>query len=78
MTLPPIPDEAQDAALFEWCRQSADTTAMLRSIAAAWPHLYAVALRHAADDLEHEDRCAPDECLCDISTLRGFADEATP
>ena len=48
--LPPIPDEAVRAA-YDEIRLGSDTEDIL---AAAWPHLYAAALRHAADEIERE------------------------
>lgn len=73
MTLPDIPDQAWLAAAnirdeHPRLPDDADTWDVLH---AAWPHLYATALRHAAHELlttsHHEDLCRggpPGTCDC--------------
>ncbi len=61
--LPPIPDEA-----LHLMNPTVQPDAR-RALHAAWPHLYAAALRHAAD-LIHDGY--------GTSGLRRLADEATP
>jgi hypothetical protein len=62
MTLPEIPDEA-------WHAMRAPVPG-LTGLESAWPHLYAAALRHAADD----ERMADSQAVL----LRHMADEASP
>ena len=50
MTLPEIPEDALDAALVQR-RYKGEILAALDD---AWPHLYATALRHAADELQRD------------------------
>ena len=89
--LPPIPDEAVSAA----CRvgpmlgpysDAPDDDETWEMLAAAWPHLYAAALRHAADQLppqaewfkvtaDANERRLVEWCA---DRLRRLADQATP
>lgn len=74
MTLPEIPDEAVRAANavpFE--------PTLERALAAAWPHLYAAALRHAAER-GGVDPCNGDCARCATWETRLFrlAEEAKP
>jgi hypothetical protein len=80
VSLPEIPDGARSAAIYAytWAEFRAgleyrDDTAdlPLAALAAAWPHLYATALRHAADELEART-------WVDSHDLRRLADEADP
>jgi hypothetical protein len=84
VTLPEIPDEAVLAVLtsagistdfdqypaaraeHEWARQD---------LVAAWPHLYAVALRHAAERMPLGVSIHSEDAAAD---LRRWADEASP
>ena len=81
MTLPPIPDEAVTAVLLaagvpdaepgerEWARGD---------LAAAWPFLYATALRHAANKYGVATTLAGGyiDVVVPAATLRWAADEA--
>ena len=72
MSLPAIPDEALRAAdeidnEVWWISRHNE-----EALAAAWPHLYAAALRHAAD------HAAPDDYAHWRTELRRLADDAAP
>ena len=71
--LPPIPAEAWAAAARA---EPATTDARL---AAAWPHLYAAALRHAADEMSTTDDVGGPEdngYAAALRDLRILADDA--
>jgi hypothetical protein len=66
MTLPEIPVAAWSAA----ARAEPRTTDA--RLSAAWPHLYAAALRHAAGVIEDDEGCSHGP----VCTLRDLATEA--
>lgn len=73
MTLPPIPDEAVTAVLLAAGVPDAEPGERewaAGDLAAAWPHLYAAALRHAADEFDSR-------AWVDSHDLRRVADEAS-
>ena len=57
--LPPIPDEAWNAACLAAAPYCENLTAASYAVRETWPHLYAAALRHAAADvLQDDDACS--------------------
>lgn len=60
--MPPIPDGAVDAgerAIYTWQHRGGSMAEIVGEILnAARPHLYAAALRHAAENLVHEAAAA--------------------
>lgn len=67
MSLPEIPEDAVRAA--------AGTHGSWNALEAAWPHLYAAALRHAAEQYEATSYAA-DGIVIPARLLRRLADEA--
>lgn len=67
MSLPEIPEDAVRAA--------AGTHGSWNALTAAWPHLYAAALRHAAGLPRFSGACVARGRISDA--LRRLADEAT-
>lgn len=89
MTLPDIPDGAVDAAVLAWFYDHRIHPDQMRAearegLSAVWPHLYAAALRHAADEIDkpitrldrHPGRAA--RWVSPGEALRRLADEAVP
>lgn len=76
-TLPPIPDAAVEALLHSFSRYpewgEADVILNRKHVEAVWPHLYAAALRHAADRTR---QAHPDYPVATIEDLNRWADEA--
>lgn len=88
MTVPEIPDEALERAALSAFGTLTGYRFVQAAVTAAWPHMYAATLRHAADRLDPE--VLMDEFGINPSAgggnfvaasralLRRMADEATP